>query len=306
MILQFPPPVPELASLAGRNMIFVVEASDAGLRLDRFAASRLGLTRGLARELIDFGAVWVGGRVCRRQSLELAEGDKVTIQVPYYGPVRFFEADPARILYQDAGLLAYDKEAGLPCQQTPYDGYNNLFAALKRLPGQQYLALHHRLDAPTSGVMLFARQKEINGGVSRLFSQGPLTKLYLAVVGGDPEGDEWTVDRPISKIKGAYISPENGPGKEARTEFKVLGRGSGRALVRARPLTGRTHQIRLHLAASGLPVLGDKFYGGRPAPRLMLHAWSLSFDHPKTGRPLTIEAPAPQGFEVSGSFSILE
>ncbi|MEW6265399.1 MAG: RluA family pseudouridine synthase [Thermodesulfobacteriota bacterium] len=297
-MIRFPDPDLRLAHLARRNLIHRVETGQAGPRLDKFLAAVTDLPRALIRDLIEFGSVWVAGRVCRRQSRLLAAGEWVTLQAPAYGPVRFYEINPARIVFQDDWLLAYDKEAGLPCQQTPYDGYNHLYGALGRHLGPKaYLALHHRLDGPTSGVMLFALRREVNQGLSRLFKYGPLIKLYLAVTASAPAGEEWTVDRPIAKAKGFYHCPPDGSGKPARTEFKVLARGPGRTLLQARPLTGRTHQIRLHLAASGHPVLGDAEHGGPPAPRLMLHAASLSFTHPRTGRPLTIEAPRPPGFD---------
>ena len=295
-MLEFPQPDPDLAHLAGRNLIYKVGRTGAGRRLDIYTAGASGLSRGRVRDLIGFGSVWVRGRVCRRQSRILQPEDWVTLQVPFYGPVRFYEADPARVLFYDDWLLAYDKEAGLPSQQTPYDGYNNLFAALVRLRGSGYLALHHRLDRLTSGVMVFSLSREANRPLSRLFSQGLMTKTYLALVHGRPVRDSWQVDRPIAKQKGGYFCPPDGRGRPARTEFTVLARGRDRTLVQARPLTGRTHQIRLHLAWCGHPVLGDPAYQGPPAPRLMLHAAGLSFEHPLTGRPLNIESSAPVGF----------
>ncbi|MFH1092128.1 MAG: RluA family pseudouridine synthase [Pseudomonadota bacterium] len=297
-MIEFPPPDPGLVHLARKNLIFEVGESEAGERLDKFLAQAADLTRGRVRALIDFGSVWVRGRACRQQSRLLKAGDWVTFQAPEYGPVKFYEADPERILFQDEWLLAYDKEAGIPCQQTPYDGYNHLFGALSRLrPG--YLGLHHRLDSLTSGVMLFSLSQKINPSLSRVFAQGRLTKIYLAVVQGSPPQDSWEVDRPVAKRQGGYFCPEDGRGKAALTSFTVLKRGKGRALIKARPLTGRTHQIRLHLALSGHPVVGDAEYKGRPAPRLMLHALSLSFNHPVTGQTLTIEAPRPEDFRPS-------
>jgi 23S rRNA pseudouridine1911/1915/1917 synthase len=296
-MVEYPPPDPELAHLARKNLVFTVASDQAGQRLDKFVTDRTGLTRGKIRELVDFGAVWLGGKVCRRQSHPLQAGDLVTFQAPVYGPVRFYEFDQERVVYEDQWLLAYDKEAGIPCQQTPYDGYNNLFAALKRQT-TGYLALHHRLDSPTSGVMVFARRQQANAGLSRIFRQGAMEKIYLAVVKGLPESDAWESDLPIAKQKGSYYCPPDRVGKPALTRFKVLARGRDTTLIQARPLTGRTHQIRLHLTACGHPILGDTFYEGSPAPRLMLHALSLSFDHPVTGQPLALVAPAPPGFEA--------
>ena len=296
MIIKYPPPDPELTGLARLNLIYKVEPDEAGTRLDQFTATKTGLSRTKVRSLIGFGAVWLGGKVCRRLSRTLEAGDKVTFQAPAYGPVKFYEADPGRIVFEDEWLLAYDKEADLPCQQTPYDGYNNLYAALSRLkPG--YLALHHRLDSPTSGIMVFARRREANKVLSRLFSQGPLTKTYLALTQGSPSEEAWETDLAVAKKKGGYHCPRDGSGKPARTRFKVLSRQPGRTLVEAVPVTGRTHQIRLHLQARGLPIIGDQTYGGPPASRLMLHALSLALTHPAKGEPLLLEAPIPEEFE---------
>lgn len=294
-----PPDDPALAHLARKNLIFPVGPDQAGSRLDKFVALMTGLSRGSVRDLIDFGAVWVQGRVCRQQSRELLTAEKVTFQAPSYGPVKFYQADPARILYQDEWLLAYNKEANIPCQQTPYDGYNHVFAALKRLPGIDYLALHHRLDSPTSGVMIFARHPRANQGLSHAFKHGPILKTYLAAVQGAPPSETFIVDRPIAKQKGSYYCPPDGYGKPSRTEFTVLYRSQERSVIQARPLTGRTHQIRLHLLAAGHPIIGDNEYGGRPAARLMLHALAIEFDHPVTKQKITIAARRPEDEEFS-------
>lgn len=295
-----PPPDPEMTRLTRSKLDFRTGLPDRGVRLDEFTAGHTGLSPGRAAELIEFGAVWVGGKVSLRPDRRLETGERIQVYPPYYGPVRFYEPDPARIIYRDKWLLAYDKEAGAPCQQTPYDAYNNLYAGLRRLdPG--YLALHHRLDGPTSGVMLFGRRPEINKKLAGLFAAGEIVKTYLAEVKGRPEKMNFVVDRPIAKRKGSYFCPEDGRGKPARTEFEVLEIREKTTLVRARPLTGRTHQIRLHLQAVGLPIVGDAAHQGPPGPRLMLHALSLVFRHPAQGRELEIEAAPPESFRVRES-----
>ncbi|MFH1136411.1 MAG: RluA family pseudouridine synthase [Pseudomonadota bacterium] len=295
-LVRFPPPDPKWSSWAEKPLIFSVDENSSGLRLDKFLTESSTFSRGMIRELIDFGGVWLDGRVCRKQSRILEAGQETIIQVPLYGPVRFYEARSSRIVYEDEWLLAYDKEAGPPCQQTPYDGYNHLYGALARLRPRDYLGLHHRLDSLTSGITVFSRKKEANPGLSRLFRDGPLEKTYLAVVRGEPEAAEWRVDLPIAKNKGAYVIPADGLGKTAQTIFKLAAAGRGKALVQARPLTGRTHQIRLHLAAAGFPILGDARHGGPPHRRMMLHAWTLSLIHPLTKKPLVLTAQPPDGF----------
>ena len=295
-IVTFPAQHPILAPLAGENLAYSIVEAESGERLDRFAAAKTGLSRTLMRELIDFGSVWVNGEACRRQSRALKTDDLVNVFPPIYGPVRYYEIDPSRILYRDDWLLAYNKEAGVPSQQTPYDGYNHLFGGLKRYLGDAYLGLHHRLDAATSGVMVFTLSQKANLKFGKAFIGRAVRKVYLAVAHGVPQEKQWTVDLPVSRSKGGYCCAADGIGKSAVTEFVLLDEREGGVLLEARPLTGRTHQIRLHLKASGIPIVGDERYGGPPAARLMLHALSLTFDHPVTGQSLTIEAPRPEGF----------
>jgi len=300
-MISIPPPDPELAGLPAQGLTIEVPASQDPARLDQFISHNTGLGRGQARRLIEFGSVWVNGRVCRVQSRMLYPLDRVALYAPYYGTRRFYEIDPARILFQDRWLLAYDKEAGIPSQPVPYDAHNNLYAALVRHMGPGgYLGLHHRLDRLASGVMLFAVNRSVNAAIGEIFSAGDLKKIYLAVVAGRPAAGTWTEARPVAKRKGSYFLPPDGLGKPARTDFEVLARGRDRSLVRARPWTGRTHQIRLHLQAAGHPILGDEEHQGPPAERLMLHAASLDLTHPKTGKALLIEAPSPAGFQVEG------
>jgi 23S rRNA pseudouridine1911/1915/1917 synthase len=298
-MIAVPPPDPELAGLPPQGLTVEVPASQDPTRLDRFLSQQTGLGRGQVRRLIDFGSAWVNGRVCRVQSRMLVPLDRVALYAPFYGTVRFYEIDPARILYRDRWLLAYDKEAGIPSQPVPYDAHNNLYAALVRHLGPGgYAGLHHRLDRLASGVMLFSLDRAVNASLGKKFGEGDLEKIYLAVVAGRPAAQTWTEDRPVAKRKGSYFLPPDRQGKPSRTDFEVLARGRDRSLVKARPITGRTHQIRLHLQAAGHPILGDEEHQGPPAERLMLHAARLSLKHPRTGAPLRIEAPSPAGFEI--------
>ena len=287
-----------------RRHCLTVSWDDAGGRIDQVLASLTPFSRTRVRDFIDFGAVYRNGRICRRLSQPLSAGDEVILYVPSHGTRRFYEIDPGRILFDHAGLIAYNKEPGIPSQQVPYDAYNNVFFALRRhlFSGSgDYLALHHRLDQGTSGVILLCRDRRLNARLALLFRERRIEKNYIALVCGSPPEDQWVVDLQITRLKGRYACTPGGPGKEAVTEFTCLGRADKVALVRARPLTGRTHQIRLHLANCGVPVLGDRRYGGRPAERLMLHAEGLSFVHPSTGEAVRIETPAPREWrEMAG------
>lgn len=251
-----------------------------------------------AEDLIDFGSVQVNGKQERRPSRSLAAGDVLLVSWPRGGTRRFYEIRPENILHQDRELFAYNKEASIPSQQTPSDGYNNLYAAIYRYLASRgvrdpYVALHHRLDKDTSGVMIFALERSANRRLGAAFERKEIRKEYLVWVAGIPARDRWVSREDIGRSGGRYVFCPRGQGKEAETAFEVLKAEDGRALVLARPFTGRTHQIRLHLAAADHPVMGDRLYGGPPAPRLYLHAYRLTLRHPANRRELTITATLP-------------
>jgi len=285
---------------------FSIGPAEAG-SLDLFLAGVLRMPAGKARDLVGFGAVYVNGRVELGAGRLLEAGDEVRVHLPRYGVKRFYETDPQRFLYRDPWLLAYDKEAGIPTQQVPYDAYNNVYAGLKRwfaanAPEDVRPALHHRLDQEVSGVILFSLSEGANRAVFRAFRDRTAEKVYLALVSGNPPLEDWVETVPIGRQGGRYLCTRPGEGKEAETAFRVKSRDAGLALIEARPRTGRTHQIRLHLAFGNLPVLGDRQYGGRPHPRCMLHALSLALPHPITGERLLLESPLPEefGWALSG------
>ena len=277
---------------------WTIDAASRGDTLASQMARALLLSHEDAADLIDFGSVQVNGRQERLPSRTLHPGDIVQVHWPLRGTLRHYEIDPRRILFRDKALLVYDKERGVPSQQTPYDAYNNLYAGLLRHlgragGGEAYLGLHHRLDRETSGVMLFTLEPRANRKLGRAFETRRVFKEYLAWVGGLPLWDAWTREDEIGRRGGKYATVQRGQGKSAVTAFEVLARRHGRSLVLARPLTGRTHQIRLHLAASGCPVLGDRLYGGDPWDFLCLHAHRLSLPHPISGRRQEWTAPIP-------------
>jgi 23S rRNA pseudouridine1911/1915/1917 synthase len=270
-----------------------------GLGLSRALSLFLKIPADEACDLIDFGAVFVKGRVERNPSMILAGREEISVTFPPRGTRRFYEIEPGRIIFRDRFLLAYDKEAGIPSQQVPYDAYNNVFAALLRYLAKErnpapYAAMHHRLDKETSGVLLFALEKRANKSLSLSFRERRVKKEYLAWVEGSPREDSWMSDMDIGKVGGEYKAVRQGEGKEARTVFRVLRREESRTLVLAEPLTGRTHQIRIHLAESGHPIQGDRSYGAKPDRRLYLHARRLTLKHPVYRTPVILESPAPE------------
>ncbi|WP_170161568.1 RluA family pseudouridine synthase [Desulfosoma caldarium] len=255
-----------------------------------------------AQELVAFGAVHVAGKVVRDPNRVLRAGEEVRIYWPWMGVRRFYELDAARILYRDAWLFVYNKEAGIPTQPMPSDAYNNVFEATKRFLAregvtQPYVGLHHRLDRETSGVLVMTVSPQANKALGRAFAEHRVEKTYLAWVLGIPNWDTKTIRVGIGREPGRYVVWPNRPGKFAETFVAVVYRGCGQSLVHAVPVTGRTHQIRLHLAHEGLPILGDRRYGGSQAAaaasRLLLHAWKLRLSHPVTNCELSLTASLP-------------
>lgn len=209
----------------------------------------------------------------------------------------------------EAGLLGIDKPAGLVVHQTLDPGRDHLVAAAARFlrarDGQEgHLALLHRLDAPTSGVVIFSRQPALDAPLSAAFASREVDKAYLAIVRERP-GARFP-DGAV--LRRDYLAPGKGPGgrtlvvnsggQPAETTLSALHRSGEFVLVRAQPRTGRTHQIRVHLAALGFPIVGDALYGGTElnAKRLMLHAFRLGLRHPLDGKPVSICAPLPRAF----------
>ena len=288
---------------------WTVDSSAKGASLADHLADRLLISSGEASDLIDFGSVHIGGRRERNPARKLSGMEAISVFWPRHGTERAYEIDPARILYRDDVLLAYDKEAGIPSQQTPSDAHNNLFAGLyryieKEIKSAAYVAIHHRLDRDTSGVMVFALDRSANPFLGKAFEEHKVIKDYLAWVDGQPSQTRWVADDDIGRKNSRYCVFPKGQGKPAETTFGLLHREEDRALLWARPRTGRTHQIRLHLSAGGHPVIGDRLYGGSGADRLYLHAYRLRLPHPATGSELVLTAPIPEYWPLPHSIAI--
>jgi 23S rRNA-/tRNA-specific pseudouridylate synthase len=272
-----------------------VPESLAGREASVFCAELTGLPEAQARELVLFGAFWLAARPLLDPLAILRAGQAYRLNFPRYGPRRFYRADPSRIVYQDRDILVYDKESGRPVQGVPHDAHNNLLSALGILTGLE-LRLPHRIDAGTSGLVVLAKSREAASFMGRSFQEGRVIKRYLALSAGSPPAwEEKDIRAAIAKLGPRYVARANGPGLPALTRARVLAAVGPKILFLAKPFTGRTHQIRLHLSSEGFPVDGDPFYGGAEDRRLMLRASGLSFLLP-CGRPLTLGGPFGEEF----------
>jgi len=276
-----------------------VTAEQAGMRLDDGARALFGnLSKGEIRRIIDRGGCTVAGALVRVASRTLREGDEIALGV--MAGERFVDLTYAaeEILFEDREYLAVNKKAGVNSQRTPYQLKGTVEYAVERYLRatgvNEPARVIHRLDIGTSGVMFFPKTKGAATHLSALLKAGKVEKLYWVLVSGTPDKDEWRVEAHLARIgKFRYgVSPS---GVYACTLLRLLDRGRGAALLEARPLTGRTHQIRVHLSHCGLPVLGDQAYGGSPARRMMLHCRSMAFNA-ADGREISAMAPVDDDF----------
>lgn len=201
------------------------------------------------------------------------------------------------ILFSDSAVLIVDKPAGLPVLP---DGWNPDAPYLVKILEEDHgkIWVVHRLDKVTSGVIVFARTAEAHRELNRQFEGHEVEKVYQAVVEGVPPWSEYTARHMLRTNVGHKHRTvvDHKRGKNSETHFKVLKRGQAGALLEARPKTGRTHQIRVHLSALGFPILGDVLYGAQETDliaRLALHALSLTFTHPTSGERVTYSVPLP-------------
>ena len=200
-----------------------------------------------------------------------------------------------RLLYRDGLMLVLDKPAGIAVHRGPKGGENleALFGALRfGLPRDPALA--HRLDRDTSGCLVLGRHHKALEKLGLLFKQGKISKTYWAVVEGEPDADAGLIDLPLGRLDATRgwwmkVDPQ---GQPSRTRYKVMARGGGRAMLALEPLTGRTHQLRVHCQAMGWPILGDPIYG-LGMGRLHLHARAIRVPLSKNKAPIAVEAPVP-------------
>lgn len=263
-----------------------------------------GISKSMTRKLVMIGAVYVQGRRCRIASKQVHAGNDVRVE---YHPDKLLPVHllypvvgEAHILYREKGIIVVNKPANLPTVATLDNARDNLVAQLEKLLNG-YIGVHHRLDAPTSGCLLFTTEESSNVFAAKLFQENLIQKKYLAIVKGiNPKQEQkWEIKNQLArakKKKNIYASTE-GEGSFAHSRFAVLETKGDFSLIEAEPVTGRTHQLRVHLSEYGLPIVGDRAYGGPGAERLMLHAHTLTFRSPATDKEVQIVAPLDQAFK---------
>lgn len=276
-----------------------VQAGQGGHRLDETLSTLFEtLSKSEARRIIDRGGCAVNSSMVRVASRQIKVGDTLEVGVMEAGRFRELVLPAEALLYEDGEMIAVNKPAGINTQRTPYQLKGTLEFWVSEFFRQQGSAeqarVIHRLDRGTSGAMLFPKHKRAAAWLSARFHDNLVEKRYWALVAGRPEADSWNVDGPIGKVGSARYGVMEG-GRPALTEFRVLAACDTYSLVEACPMTGRTHQIRVHLEASGLSIVGDATYGGVPAPRMMLHCAKMAFKD-EQGRGICVTAPLDKEF----------
>lgn len=301
----------------------LASAGDAGQRLDVFLARRLAhRSRVAIRRIFDAGGVKVDGHPVK-PAYRLKGTERITVWAAAPGPRGPLpEAIPLEILYEDPWMVAVNKPAGMVVHPAKGHWSGTLASALafrygrlSRSGGPIRPGIVHRLDRDTSGVIVVARSDDVHRVIAEQFAARTVSKRYTAIVQGVPEKDREVLRRPIGLHPGQRdkmaVRRGHASSREAETWFEVLERYRGFALLCVQPRTGRTHQIRVHLASVGHPVLCDRLYGGRSRisqgelregaadatwvlTRHALHAAQIALDHPASGQRLEIEAPLPE------------
>lgn len=280
-----------------------------GIRLDKFVSENCpGLSRTQTQKLIDDGLVTVNGRL-EKASYKTDIGEQIEVNIPLPSPSDLQpEAIPIKILYEDNDLLVIDKPAGLTVHPAPgHPSHTLVNAVLSHLfeledndttrPG-----IVHRLDKDTSGVMLVAKTSAALTNLSDQFKSRSVKKVYITLVKGQLKPERGVIEAPIGRDSGdrkkMAVTGES-RGRQARTNYQVIKYIGNYSLLEIAPETGRTHQIRVHLAAIHYPVVGDETYGAKSVylNRQFLHAHRIGFHLPSTGKFIEFTSPLPEDLE---------
>lgn len=288
---------------------FTADRGDRSLRLDQVIVRHLGevprLSRTKVQRWIEERLVTVNGRPALRASSPVASGDCIEVSGDEAMAERAApqpESQALDVLYEDASLLALNKPAGVVVHPSYKHASGTLFNGILGYLGHEGRAedhgprLVHRLDKDTSGVLLVSKTLGVHRLVQRAMHDGRAEKVYLALVHGTPRPAEGAITLPLgTDPRDRRRVAVRDDGSPSTTRYERIACGDGVSLLRCILVTGRMHQIRVHLAASGWPIVGDQAYGhaGDAFPRQALHAWRLTLPHPATGETLELTAPLP-------------
>ena len=292
--------------------VFEGVAHADGERLDVFAAELADITRSRAGTLIRDGHVLVNAEVQTKAGLKLKSGMPVRVEMPEAVPTRAQPEDiDLNIVYQDEDVAVVFKPSGMVVHPAAGNETGTLVNALlmrldnlSGIGGEIRPGIVHRIDKDTSGLLLVAKNDMAHLSLSEQIKAHSVHRAYRAIVIGNLKEDEGTVDAPIGRHpidrKRMAIVPD---GRDAVTHWRVLERLRGATLIECRLTTGRTHQIRVHMASIGHPVLGDPLYGSKRSPYpvsggQLLHAWRIGFVHPRTGEEMLFEAEPEERFQM--------
>jgi len=292
--------------------LLVTEPND-GMRIDAYLRANTEFSRSRVSALMLEGAIAVDGVVQVKPSFKIAAGQKVVLSVPQTRPVDIVPQNiPLDILYQDSDVVIVNKPCGMVVHPAAGNEDRTLVNALlyhvhdlSGIGGEMRPGIVHRLDKDTSGLILIAKNDKAHALLSDQFKERSMEKHYRAVAFGSFREEGGLIDAPIARHpvdrKKMAIVPD---GKPSQTEWKVMERLKGATYLDVHLLTGRTHQIRVHMHSIGHPLLGDRIYAPNiktsvHIPRLMLHAYSLAFTHPTTGERMEMTAPLPEKFAAA-------
>ena len=287
--------------------------SDEGHRLDQFLSARLPLTCSAGQTLFADGHIMTGGGEAARKNRRVAAGERYAVSIPDARPAEAAAQDiPLDIVYEDADVLVVNKRRGMVVHPAAGNADGTLVNALLSYCGDSLSGINgvlrpgivHRIDRDTSGLLIVAKNDLAHAGLAAQLADHTLSRVYEAVVAGNLRDDEGTVDAPIGRhpVDRKRMAVTERGSRRAVTHYRVLERYPGYTYIECRLETGRTHQIRVHMAHIGHPVLGDPVYGPKKDPYHLggqcLHARELRFVHPRTGEQVTVSCPLPEYFSA--------
>ena len=303
------------------NMRLVAEVTDAGTRLDAFVSATGELTRSAAARLIEEGAITVGGKAVAK-NYKLRAGDEVEILLPEPAPSEAQPEDIALdVVYEDSDIIVINKPVGMVVHPAAGNEQGTLVNALlyhcgdslSGIGGVVRPGIVHRIDKDTSGLLVVAKNDDAHNYLAERIKTHEVGRIYYALLVGNLKEDQGTVDAPIGRHprdrkKMAVLGATDGRSRNAVTHYEVLERYRGYCFVRCRLETGRTHQIRVHMAHLGHPLVGDVTYGGGKTKFELsnksliegqcLHAGELKLTHPRTGEEMHFKSELPREMQI--------